>query len=241
LGEPLLKVNNIDVFHETFQALWDVSLVVNADEIVCLGGANASGKSSVLHAVSGFLHPAKGHIEFDGQEISHLTPPQIVSLGLSQVPEGRQVFPDMTVLENLVIGSYNRGARAKRKETLKVVYELFPILEERKKQVAKTLSGGEQQMLAIGRGLMASPKLLMLDEMSLGLAPIIVNEIYKVLSEIRRRHVAILFVEENLKRSLQHAQRAYILKTGRVVLSGNMTELQEVEELKRAYFGTAKG
>lgn len=240
MDKPLLKVNNIDVFHETFQALWDVSLVVNADEIVCLGGANASGKSSLLQAVSGFLRPARGNIEFDGQEISRLTPPQIVSLGLSQVPEGRQVFPDMTVLENLIMGSYNRRARTKRKEMLKVVYELFPILEEREKQVAKTLSGGEQQMLAIGRGLMASPKLLLLDEMSLGLAPIVVNEIYKVLSEIHSRGISILFVEENLKRSFQHAKRAYILKTGRVVLKGNIAELQEEEELKRAYFGIAQ-
>ncbi|MFC2050656.1 ABC transporter ATP-binding protein [Chloroflexota bacterium] len=236
----MLKVNTIDVFHGTVQALWDISLVVNADEIVCLGGANASGKSSLLQAISGFLHPAKGSIEFDGQDISRLTPPQIVTLGLSQVPEGRQVFPDMTVLENLIIGSYNRRARAKRKEILKVVYGLFPILEDRKKQVAKTLSGGEQQMLAIGRGLMASPKLLLLDEMSLGLAPIVVNEIYKVLSEIHSRGISILFVEENLKRSLQHAQRAYILKTGHVVMSGNIAELQEEEELKRAYFGIAK-
>lgn len=237
MAEPLLKVNNIDVFHGTFQALWDVSLTVGAGEIVALVGANSSGKSTLLETISGLLHPAKGNIEFDGKDISRMTPFQIVSLGLSQVPEGRKIFPDMTVLENLIIGSYNRKARAKREESLKRVYELFPILKERINQLAKTLSGGEQQMLVIGRGLMSDPKLLMLDEMSLGLAPIVINEIYKVLSEIQSRGITILFVEQNVKRSLQHGQRAYILKTGRVVLSGDVAELQEEEEVKKAYFG----
>ena len=237
MAEPLLKVNNIDVFHGTSQALWDVSLAVNAGEIVCLVGANSSGKSTLLHTISGLLHPTKGNIEFDGKDISHLKPSQIVNLGISQVPEGRQIFPDMTVLENLTIGSYNRRARAKKAEMFKMVYELFPRLEERKSQVANTLSGGEQQMLAIGRGLMSAPTLLLLDEMSLGLSPLLVNEIYRVLGEIHSSGITTLFVEQNVKRSFQHAQRAYILMTGRVVMSGDVAELEKEEEVKKAYFG----
>jgi branched-chain amino acid transport system ATP-binding protein len=237
MAETLLKVDDIDVFHGTFQALWNVSLEVNTGEIVALVGSNSSGKSTLLETISGLLHPYRGNIYFQGEDISRLSPFQIVSRGLSQVPEGRKIFPDMSVLENLILGSYNRNARSKKEESLKRVYELFPRLCERKNQLAKTLSGGEQQMLVIGRGLMSDPKLLMLDEMSLGLAPIVINEIYKVLNEIQERGITILFVEQNVKRSLQHAQRAYILKTGRVVLSGDVAELQEEEEVKKAYFG----
>ncbi|MFC1910104.1 ABC transporter ATP-binding protein [Chloroflexota bacterium] len=237
MTEPLLKVDGVDVFHGTFQALWSVSLKVNTGEIVALVGSNSSGKSTLLETISGLLHPYKGNINFDGEDISRLNPFQIVSRGLSQIPEGRKTFPDMTVLENLIIGSYNRNARGKRETSLKRVYELFPRLSERKNQLAKTLSGGEQQMLVIGRGLMSAPKLLMLDEMSLGLAPIVINEIYNVLNEIQSRGITILFVEQNVRRSLQHAQRAYILKTGRVVLSGNVSELQQEDEVKKAYFG----
>jgi branched-chain amino acid transport system ATP-binding protein len=214
-------------------------LKVDVGEIVGIVGANSSGKSTLLETISGLLHPYKGNIEFDGKNISRLPPFQIVDIGISQVPEGRQIFPDMTVLENLVLGSYTRKARAKKAEILRSVYELFPRLEERRNQVAKTLSGGEQQMLAIGRGLMSDPRLLMLDEMSLGLAPIVVNEIYRVLSEVHSRGITILFVEQNVRRSLQHAQRAYILKTGRVVMSGDVAELQEEEEVKKAYFGVS--
>jgi branched-chain amino acid transport system ATP-binding protein len=233
----LLKVSNIDVFHGSFQALWDVSLVVKRGEIVALIGANASGKSTLLNTISGLLHPAKGSIEFEGKNISVLDPFQIVTIGISQIPEGRRVFPTMTVLDNLIIGSYNRKARAKKEQNLKMVYELFPILKERKNQLAKTLSGGEQQMLALGRGLMSDPKLLLLDEMSLGLAPIVLNDLYKALKEIRERGITILFVEQNVRRSLKEADRAYIMEVGRIVLSGDVAELREEEEVKKAYFG----
>jgi branched-chain amino acid transport system ATP-binding protein len=235
--EPLLKISNIDAFHGTFQALWDVSLEVKVGEIVGLIGANTSGKSTLLDTVSGLLHPTKGRIEFDGQDISNMEPFQIVELGITQVPEGRGIFPDMSVLDNLILGSYSQRGRPKKKENLESVYQLFPILETRKKQTAKTLSGGEQQMLVLGRGLMADPKLMLLDEMSLGLAPIIINRLYKTLQEIRERGITILFVEQNVKRSLEEADRAYILEVGRVTLSGTAEELREEETVKKAYFG----
>jgi len=235
--ETLLKVNTIDVFHGSFQALWDVSLSVKLGEIVAIIGANGSGKSTLLETISGLVHPAKGSIEFEGKNISALEPFQIVNLGISQVPEGRRIFPDLSVLDNLIIGSYNRKARSERAQNLQRVYQLSPVLEERKNQLAKTLSGGEQQMLAIGRGLMSNPKLMLLDEMSLGLAPILVNELYRVLREIRERGITILFVEQNVRRSLTEADRAYIMEAGRVVLSGSAAELREEEKVKKAYFG----
>jgi branched-chain amino acid transport system ATP-binding protein len=235
--ETLLKVSRIDVFHGTFQALWDVSLSVKPGEIVAIIGANSSGKSTLLETISGLVHPAKGSIEFEGKNISALEPFQIVNLGISQVPEGRRIFPDLSVLENLIIGSYNRQARSKRAQNLQRVYQLFPVLEEREAQLAKTLSGGEQQMLALGRGLMSDPKLILLDEMSLGLAPILVNELYRVLREIRERGITILFVEQNVRRSLTEADRAYIMEAGRVVLSGDAAQLRGEESVKKAYFG----
>jgi len=235
--EKLLKVSHIDVFHGSFQALWDVSLSVKPGEIVAIIGANGSGKSTLLDTISGLVHPAKGSIEFESKNISALEPFEIVGLGISQVPEGRRIFPDLTALENLMIGSYNRQARSKRAQNLQRVYQLFPVLEERKAQLAKTLSGGEQQMLAIGRGLMSDPKLMLLDEMSLGLAPMLVTELYRVLREIREKGITILFVEQNVRRSLTEADRAYIMEAGRVVLSGNAAELREEEKVKKAYFG----
>jgi len=233
----LLKVSHIDAFHGSFQALWDVSLSIKPTEIVAIIGANGSGKSTLLDTISGLVHPAEGDIEFEGKNISALEPFRIVDLGISQVPEGRRVFPDLSVMENLFIGSYNRKARSDKAQNLKQVQQLFPVLKARKTQLAKTLSGGEQQMLAIGRSLMSSPKLILLDEMSLGLAPIVVNELYRVLREIRGRGITILFVEQNVRRSLTEADRAYIMETGRVVLSGNVEELREEEKLKKAYFG----
>jgi branched-chain amino acid transport system ATP-binding protein len=183
------------------------------------------------------VHPAKGSIEFEGKNISALEPFQVVDLGISQTPEGRGIFPDLTVLENLIIGSYNRKARSERAQNLQRVYQLFPLLEERKHQLAKTLSGGEQQMLALGRGLMSDPKLMLLDEISLGLAPLLVNELYRALREIRERGMTILFVEQNVRRSLIEADKAYIMEAGRVVLHGNVEDLREEEKVKRAYFG----
>lgn len=235
--ETLLKVSNIDTFYGSFQALWDVSLAVKPGEIVAIIGANGSGKSTLLNTISGIMHPARGSIEFEGKSITTLDPFQIVALGISQVPEGRRIFPNMTVLENIIIGSYNRKARSQREQNLKRVYELFPILEKRKNQLSKTLSGGEQQMLAIGRGLMSNPKLMLFDEMSLGLAAIILNELYEALREIRARGITVILVEQNVRRSLKEADRAYIMEAGRIVLSGNVAELREEEKVKKAYFG----
>jgi len=216
--------------------LWGVSLVVKPGEIVALIGSNASGKSTLINTISGVIHPARGTIEFDGRDISTLDPFQIVTLGISQVPEGRRIFPEMTVSDNLILGSYNRQARSHREQNLKRVYEHFPILEERRNQLAKTLSGGEQQMLVIGRGLMSNPKLMLFDEISLGLAPKVTDELYKAVREIRGKGITILLVEQNVRRSLKEADRAYIIKAGRIVLGKNVAELRE-EEIKQAYFG----
>jgi len=234
--EALLKISNIDAFYGTLQALWGVSLVAELGEIVALIGSNASGKSTLINTISGFIHPARGTIEFDGRDISALDPFRIVTLGISQVPEGRRIFPEMTILDNLILGSYNRQARSNREQNLKRVYEHFPILEERRNQLAKTLSGGEQQMLAIGRGLMSAPKLMLFDEISLGLAPKATDELYKAVREIRGKGITILLVEQNVRRSLKEADRAYIIKAGRIVLGKNVDELRE-EEIKQAYFG----
>jgi len=235
--ETLLNVSNLDTFYGGIQALWNVSLEVKHEEIVALVGANGSGKSTPLDTISGLIHPAKGGIEFEGKSITSLDPFQIVDLGISQVPEGRRIFPDLSVLDNLILGSYNRKARPKKEQSFKMVYELFPILKERKNQLAKTLSGGEQQMLVLGRGLMSDPKLMLLDEMSLGLAPIVIDELYMVLREIRSRGITVIFVEQNVRRSLEEADRAYILEAGHIVLSGNAADLREEEKVKKAYFG----
>ncbi|MCX8023459.1 MAG: ABC transporter ATP-binding protein [Syntrophorhabdaceae bacterium] len=236
-NEVMLKIEHIDVFHGTFQALWDVSIEVRKGEMLALIGANTSGKTTLLDTISGLLHPARGRIEFQGVDISRMDPYEIVSLGITQVPEGRCIFPEMTVIDNLVIGSYCGAARKRKDENLKKVFEHFPKLKERQKQVAKTLSGGEQQMLAIGRGLMSDPKLMLIDEMSLGLAPIVIDEIFKALKSIKEKGITILFVEQNVKRTLQEAERAYILENGRVALSGTTEELREEDKVKKAYFG----
>ncbi len=235
--EVLLQVNNIDVFYGNLQVLWDISLVVNSGEIVAIAGANGAGKTTLLKTISGVLHPAQGSIDFTGRDITNMNASDIVGQGISQVPEGRQLFPEMTVKQNLFIGSYNRGARAMRDQNLTRVYELFPVLEERKKQLAKTLSGGEQQMVAIGRGLMATPRLLIIDEMSLGLSPLIVSELFQVLHEIRNRGITILLVEQNVWQTLHNADRAYVIETGRIVLSGKAIDLMDEEDIRNAYFG----
>jgi branched-chain amino acid transport system ATP-binding protein len=235
--ETLLKVSSIDTFYGSLQVLWDISLEIKTREIVAIIGANGSGKSSLLNTISGIIHPAKGSVVFEGKDITTLDPFRIVSLGISQVSEGRRIFPDMTVYENLKIGSYTHKARPKRERNLKTVYEHFPTLEMRKNQLAKTLSGGERQMMAVGSALMSDPKVMLLDEMSLGLAPIVVNELYKVLKEIRSKGITILFVEQNVRRTLSEAERAYIVETGRIVLSGDVEDLREEEKVKKAYFG----
>jgi branched-chain amino acid transport system ATP-binding protein len=235
--EALLKIRNIDVFHGTFQALWDVSVDVRRGETLALIGANTSGKTTLLDTISGLLHPATGAITFEERDIARLDPYRIVELGITQIPEGRRIFPDMSVVDNLVIGSYSGSARVKKSENIEKVYEHFPKLRERRKQIAKTLSGGEQQMLAIGRGLMADPKLMLIDEMSLGLAPIVIDELFRALKKIKERGITILFVEQNVRRTLKEADRAYILENGRVVLSGDAAQLCEEDQVKKAYFG----
>jgi branched-chain amino acid transport system ATP-binding protein len=236
--EPLLKIDSIDVHYGSLQVLWDVSLEVREGEIVAIAGANGAGKSTLLKTISGVIHPSNGTINFDGTNITTLNPYDIVGLGISQVPEGRKLFPEMTVSQNLVIGSYNRNARSSRDENLKRVYELFPVLAGRKNQLAKTLSGGEQQMVAIGRGLMAKPKVMIIDEMSLGLSPLIVGDLFKALHDIRDRGITILLVEQNVWQTLHEADRAYLVETGRIVLSGNASELVEEQEIRNAYFGS---
>jgi branched-chain amino acid transport system ATP-binding protein len=237
-SEPLLHVKNIDVRYGSLQVVWNLSLEVIEGEIVAIAGANGAGKSTVLKTISGALHPSNGTIHFAGTDITNLDPYDIVGLGISQVPEGRKLFPEMTVSQNLFIGSYNRNARAVRDKNLARVYELFPALVSRKNQLAKTLSGGEQQMVAIGRGLMANPRMMIIDEMSLGLSPLIVTDLFKALHEIRARGITILLVEQNVWQTLHEANRAYLIETGRIVLSGDAAELVEEEEIRNAYFGS---
>jgi branched-chain amino acid transport system ATP-binding protein len=236
-GQQLLQLNNVDVFQGSFQALWDVSMEINPGEILALIGANTAGKSTLLDTVSGLLHPKKGSIIFKGRDITRLEPFKIVDLGITQIPEGRRVFPEMTVMANLIMGSYTPRARANRKKNLEKVFKLFPRLEDRSNQIAKTLSGGEQQMLAISRGLMSEPELMLIDEMSLGLAPIIVNDLFKILKDIRDSGITILLVEQNVRKSIQEADRAYILENGKIVLSGDCSDLQEEDQIRKAYFG----
>ena len=235
--EVLLQVNNIDVYYGNLQVLWGISLVVNSGEIVAIAGANGAGKTSLLKTISGVLHPAQGSIEFAGRDITKMNASDIVDQGISQIPEKRRLFPEMTVEQNLFIGSYNRIARARRDQNLTRVYDLFPILKERKKQLAKTLSGGQQQMVAIGRGLMANPRLMIIDEMSLGLSPLIVKELFQVLHEIRNRGITILLVEQNVWQTLHEADRAYVIETGHIVLSGKAIDLMDEEDIRNAYFG----
>lgn len=236
-AEPILKIQNIDVFHGGIQAIWDLSMEVREGESCALIGANTAGKSTLLDTINGLNHARKGSITFMGQDITKLEPFEIVDLGITQVPEGRRLFPEMTVLDNLIMGSYTPNARKLKNQNLERVFELFPKLKDRQKQLAKTMSGGEQQMVAIGRGLMSNPKLIMIDEMSLGLAPIIVDEIFVKLHEIKAQGITVLFVEQNVVKSLKEADRAYIIGTGRITLSGTAAELRDNEDVRKAYFG----
>lgn len=236
-SDTLLSVSHIDVHYGSLQVLWDISIEVNKGEAVAIIGANGSGKSTLLKTISGLLHPRRGNIIFNGKDIADMEPYQIVTLGMSQVPEGRRIFPDMTVAQNLRLGSYNLKARKNREKNLEMVYRHFPRLAERASQLAKTLSGGEQQMMAIGSALMSEPSLLLLDEMSLGLSPLLVSELYEVLREIRSTGTTVLFVEQNVRKTLYEADRAYIIESGRVVLSGNVKDLREEDRIQKAYFG----
>jgi len=233
----LLEITGLDVYYGAVHALKGVSLQVDAGEVVTLIGANGAGKTTLLRTISGLLLPRAGTIRFDGREIGRMPPHEIVQLGISQSPEGRMVFANLSVEDNLELGAYHRKDRAKIKEDREAMYLLFERLRERRKQTAGTLSGGEQQMLAIARALMARPRLLLLDEPSLGLAPLLVREIFRTIGEINRRGVTVLLVEQNAHMALTVAQRGYVLETGRVLLEDRASKLLENEQVKKAYLG----
>ena len=234
----MLEVNNIDVYHGDLQALWDVSLKVEEGELVSLIGANGAGKTTAVETVSALLTPASGTVIFNGVRLDKEPTHKVVELGVCLIPEEKGIFPGMSVLENLELGAFTSESRKARGETFEAVYRLFPVLEERKKQVAGTLSGGEQQMLAIGRALMAKPKLLMCDEPSLGLAPLIVKSIFEVIKQINKSGVSILLVEQNVRAALGLAKRAYIIENGRVAGHGDAKSLLDDEKVRDAYLGT---
>jgi len=235
----MLEVESIDVFYGDVQAVREVSFRVGEGEIVTLVGANGAGKSTVLKAVCGLLHPRRGSVRLEGTDVSGEPAYRLVGRGLVLVPEARQLWPAMTVRENLEMGAYSRGARPHRAETLREVLAMFPILERRSSQNAGTLSGGEQQMCAIGRGLMARPRLLLLDEPALGLAPLLVREVFAALQEIRRRGTTILLVEQNVQHALALADRACVLESGRVTLEGPCAELAQDPRVRREFLGAA--
>jgi branched-chain amino acid transport system ATP-binding protein len=233
----VLEVNNLDVFYGKSQALEDVSLKVNEREIVALVGSNGAGKTTLLNTISGLLRPASGSVEFLGQKIDRLAPHKIMQLGVCQIPEGRKLFSDMTVRENLEMGAYSSEAWKRRMETLEQVYQLFPVLKERRKQSAKKLSGGERQMVAIGRGLMSSPRLCMFDEPSYGLAPKLFAEVLGVIKHLREQGITIFMVEQNVRNTLEVADRAYVLENGRIVLEGKGKDLLQDDMVKKSYLG----
>jgi branched-chain amino acid transport system ATP-binding protein len=236
-AEKVLRVDNIHAFYGRIQALKGISLDVGPNEIVTLIGSNGAGKSTTLRAINGLVHPREGSIVFQGEDISNRPPHEVVQLGISQSPEGRRVFPRMSVTENLELGAYQRNDREGITEDADRVYGLFPRLQERKSQKAGTLSGGEQQMLAIGRALMARPKLLLLDEPSMGLAPIFVERIFEIIVEINKQGTPVLLVEQNALMALDVADRGYVLETGSIALSGAAKDLRENEQVRKTYLG----
>ena len=233
----MLKVENLSVHYGMIQAVRDVSFEVNEGEVFSLIGANGAGKTTILRTLSGLVRPSSGRIEFLGQEIQKTPAQKIVASGLSQVPEGRHVFPGLTVLENLEMGAFLKKNREENQANLKKVFSRFPRLEERKNQDAATLSGGEQQMLAMGRALMSTPKLLLLDEPSMGLAPIFIQEIFDIIQDIQKQGTTVLLIEQNANKALAIADRGYVLETGKIVLSGTGKELAASDEVRKAYLG----
>ena len=233
----MLEVKNLSVHYGMIQAVRNVDFTVNEGEIVSLIGANGAGKSTILKTLSGLIHPSEGEIVYLGENIASTSAKKIVEKGLVQVPEGRHVFPGLTVKENLELGAFLRKDKEDIQKDMEAVFERFPILKERKDQDAQTLSGGEQQMLAMGRALMSRPKLLLLDEPSMGLAPIFIREIFKIIQEIQKTGTTVLLIEQNAKMALSISNRAYVLETGSVVLSGTGQELLESDEIQKAYLG----
>lgn len=233
----LLRLDGVQVSYGDLRVLREVSLEIKEGEIVAIVGANGAGKTTLVKTISGLVRPESGRILFDGNNLQGLSTSEIVNLGLVQCPEGRKIFPPLTVQENLELGAYVRRAKEKKKKTLEWVYNFFPILRDRRKQLAGTLSGGEQQMLALARGLMSLPRLFMLDEPSLGLAPIVIKEIFKAVEEINQGGVTLLLIEQDVIQSLQVAQRGYVLENGRVTMEGTSQELLQNKNIRQAYLG----
>ena len=233
----MLKVTDLQVYYGVIQALKGISFEVNEGEVIALIGANGAGKTTILHTVTGLINQKAGKIEFEGKDISHTPAYKIVAEGMAHVPEGRRVFAELSVYDNLMMGAYTRKDKKEIAETLAMVYKRFPRLEERKKQMAGTLSGGEQQMLAMGRALMSKPKIILMDEPSIGLSPIFVNEIFDIIKAVSASGTTVLLVEQNAKKALSIADRAYVLETGNIILEGDAKVLMNDERVKKAYLG----
>ena len=233
----MLKVTDLQVYYGVIQALKGISFEVNEGEVIALIGANGAGKTTILHTVTGLVNQKAGKIEFEGKDISHTPAYKIVAEGMAHVPEGRRVFAELSVYDNLMMGAYTRKDKKEIAETLAMVYKRFPRLEERKKQMAGTLSGGEQQMLAMGRALMSKPKIILMDEPSMGLSPIFVNEIFDIIKAVSASGTTVLLVEQNAKKALSIADRAYVLETGNIILEGDAKVLMNDERVKKAYLG----
>jgi len=233
----MLEVRNVDAFYGKIQALWDICLLVSESDIVALVGSNGAGKTTLVNTITGLLRPAAGSISFLGQRIDSLPTHSIVELGISYVPQGGKVFPEMTVRENLEMGAYPFHAWKQKDDTFQQVYEIFPRLMEREKQLARTLSGGEHQMLAIGRALMSKPKLCIFDEPSYGLAPLLVKEMFETIQNLRKQGITIFLIEQNVRHSLEIADRAYVLENGRLCLEGDCAELLQSDHVRKAYMG----
>ena len=233
----MLEVKNLQVYYGVIQALKDVSFTVNEGEVIALIGANGAGKTTILRTITGLIGAKAGEILYEGINLQKIAPHKIVSLGIAHVPEGRHVFSQLTVYENLLMGAFTRKSKDETEETLQSVYRRFPRLKERKNQLAGTLSGGEQQMLAIGRALMSKPKIMLMDEPSMGLSPILVTEIFDIIKSISESGTTVLLVEQNARKALAIADRAYVLETGRIVLSDEAKKLMDNEQVKKAYLG----
>ncbi|HKM00235.1 MAG TPA: ABC transporter ATP-binding protein [Mobilitalea sp.] len=233
----MLEVKNLQVYYGVIQAIKEVSFEVNEGEIIALIGANGAGKTTILHTVTGLISAKSGEVLYEGTDLQKIPAHQIVSLGIAHVPEGRRVFSQLPVYDNLLLGAYSRKDPDEIAKSLEMVYQRFPRLEERKKQLAGTLSGGEQQMLAMGRALMSHPRIILMDEPSMGLSPILVEEIFDIIKEINKSGTTVLLVEQNAKKALSIANRAYVLETGNIVLQGDAKELMDNEKVKKAYLG----
>lgn len=233
----MLEVKDLEVYYGVIQAIKGISFHVDKGEVIALIGANGAGKTTTLHTVTGLISPKKGHVLFEGKDITKVPAHKIVSMGMAHVPEGRRVFAELSVYENLKMGAYTRKDKSEIEESLKNVYKRFPRLEERKNQMAGTLSGGEQQMLAMGRALMSKPKIILMDEPSMGLSPIMVNEIFDIIRSVSESGTTVLLVEQNAKKALAIADRAYVLETGKIVLEGKAKDLLEDDSIKKAYLG----